>query len=126
MMRTVYRPASVFARWVSAPAALSGQVVGFSAGNNPFVRLEDGTRVEASITDAALKSTLAFRQKVTLHHAEDGTYSLLDAAPRTEKPSTLQPMTTKEAATKYKQVTRGANAVGMYAYVSRRVRAGNK
>eukprot|EP01063_Lacrimia_lanifica_P031057 TRINITY_DN5046_c0_g1_i1.p2 TRINITY_DN5046_c0_g1~~TRINITY_DN5046_c0_g1_i1.p2 ORF type:complete len:157 (+),score=38.12 TRINITY_DN5046_c0_g1_i1:38-472(+) len=109
-------------RWAAARA--SGKVVGFSAATNaPLVQLAGGERVQAAVADDRQRLGLAFNQKVELEKdEEDG--AVWQILPGVREEAKVVPMDWRDARGKYKQITRGPNAVGSYAWVSRKLRAG--
>eukprot|EP01060_Flectonema_neradi_P027241 TRINITY_DN36856_c0_g1_i1.p1 TRINITY_DN36856_c0_g1~~TRINITY_DN36856_c0_g1_i1.p1 ORF type:complete len:121 (+),score=14.05 TRINITY_DN36856_c0_g1_i1:49-411(+) len=103
------------------------KVVGFDGSNNPLVSIvgEGKERISVKTADNIRKSSLSFGEVVELQH-DDSSGWILTATTKPSQQQSLPPMSRREAESRYKQVVRGANNVGMYAWVSRRVRAAKK
>ena len=134
VQRALCSSAAATTTTTAAPTPVSGSVVGFSATrNHPFVQLSGGgPRIEATPHSEAQKKALFFRQSVQVQQdPETGAWDILPTSAEETGASAattearLQPLSEREAR-RYQQVTRGPNAVGTYAYVSRRMRAGQE
>ena len=100
------------------------KVVGFDGNNNPLVNIigSSGERTSVTTANDINKSSLSFGEVVDLEGENNTGWVITATTKSTQQKQSLPPMTRREAEARYKQVVRGANNVGMYAWVSRRVR----